>query len=75
MAIHIDVLVVDLALPDMNGAEMVAEACGLRDHLRVIFASGHNAQDIKLDAAKVKSVFLSKPYDIRQLAEALARLG
>ncbi|MBL9035591.1 MAG: response regulator [Rhodospirillaceae bacterium] len=71
----IDVLVVDLALPDMNGADMVAKASESRAGLRVVFATGHTGHAVALDAAKVRSVFLAKPYDIGQLAEALQQLG
>lgn len=71
----IDILIVDLALPDMNGADLVAKASGLRQGLRVIFASGHSAKSIDLDPEKVRFVFLSKPYDTRQLSDALAKLA
>jgi DNA-binding NtrC family response regulator len=70
-----EVLIVDLALPDMNGADLVAEACGTRQNLRVIFASGHSEKMVNLDPRRVKFVFLSKPYDTKQLAQALAKLS
>jgi len=71
----IDLLIVDISLPDMNGVDLVTEASRTRTGLRVIFASGHSPKAVDLDPAKVKSVFLSKPYDTRQLAAALARLS
>lgn len=71
----IDVLIADLALPDMNGADLAAEACSIRQDLRVVFASGHSKSMINLDPGRFKFVFLSKPYDTRQLSEALAKLA
>jgi len=71
----IDVLIADLALPDMNGAELAAEACNIRQDLRVVFASGHSKSMVNLDPSRIKFVFLSKPYDTRQLSDALAKLA
>ena len=72
---QIDVLVVDLTLPDMDGAEMVARASELRSGLRVIFASGRGIGPMSLDSSKVRYVSLPKPYDITQLAAALEKLS
>jgi CheY-like chemotaxis protein len=71
----INLLIVDIALPDMNGVALVTEASRKRADLRVIFASGHSPKAVDLDPQKVRFVFLSKPYDSRQLADALARLS
>ncbi len=69
-----DVLIVDLALPDMRGDAMIEKACDIRGGLRVVFASGHHPQSLKLDGSKVRYVFLPKPYDTAQMAEVLAKL-
>lgn len=71
----INMLIVDIALPDMNGVALVTEASRKRADLRVIFASGHSPKAVDLDPQKVRFVFLSKPYDSRQLADALSRLS
>ena len=70
----INMLIVDIALPDMNGVALVTEASRKRADLRVIFASGHSPKAVDIDPQKVRFVYLSKPYDTRQLADALARL-
>lgn len=72
---EIDVLIVDLSLPDMNGVDMVKQASTFRSDLRVLFATGHNASMIDLDFSKINYVVLSKPYDTQQLAAALSKLG
>ncbi|MFM9844311.1 MAG: response regulator [Dongiaceae bacterium] len=71
----INMLIVDIALPDMNGVALVTEASKKRAGLRVIFASGHSPKAVDLDPQKVRFVFLAKPYNTRQLADALARLS
>ena len=64
----IDLVIVDLGLPDMGGAEVVSRARALRPGLPVIVASG---RDIDGDVADV--VELPKPYDLASLLNAVAR--
>ncbi len=65
----IDVLLVDLGLPDMDGRELVARARALRPGMAVIVATGSgevwNIED---------TVPLPKPYDEAMLRAALAAL-
>jgi DNA-binding NtrC family response regulator len=72
---EIDVLIVDVTLPDMNGVDLVKQASTFRRDLRVLFATGHNASMIDLDLSKINYVVLSKPYNTQQLAAALSKLG
>ncbi|HEY5237725.1 MAG TPA: CHASE3 domain-containing protein [Rhizomicrobium sp.] len=67
----IDVLLTDLGLPGMSGAELVAEARKRRPDLRIIVASGYSSESyttIKFD----KSItLLPKPFDLAQLRKVL----
>jgi CheY-like chemotaxis protein len=65
-----DILLTDLGLPKMGGAEL-AEKCREKDiGLGVIFATGNNkAPDVAIGAAPV---LLRKPYDRRGLELAIA---
>jgi len=72
---EIDVLIVDVTLPDMNGVDLVKQASTFRRDLRVLFATGHNASTIDLDPSKINYAVLSKPYNTHQLAAALGKLG
>jgi CheY-like chemotaxis protein len=67
-----DAVVVDLGLPDMDGAVLGAQIRAAHSSLPIIYASGHRDQrHIPLDAL---SRFLQKPYTVADLASALAAL-
>ncbi len=48
---QIDILLTDLGLPGMSGAELVAEARKLRPDLAVIVASGYSTEKVTGDGA------------------------
>ena len=67
-----DLLVVDYAMPGMNGAEVIAKARAILPRLPVILATGY------ADMAEVGRVLgahsiLIKPFDIRALSEAVSK--
>lgn len=69
-----DVIVTDLALPDMSGEDIAARAVERNPALGIIFATGYDApaRTTEQDGGDV-SVMLRKPYDEQQLAAALQR--
>ena len=69
----IDVLLTDLGLPGMNGAQLVAEARKLRPGLAVIVASGYSANSGPRDGALDNTYSLGKPFDLAQLKTAIER--
>jgi len=67
-----DLLVVDYAMPGMNGAEVITKARAILPKLPVILATGY------ADMAEVGRVLgthsiLIKPFDIRTLSEAVSK--
>jgi CheY-like chemotaxis protein len=65
-----DILLTDLGLPKMSGAELAARLRGSNAEVGVIFATGNNTMpEIAIGAAPV---LLRKPYDHRGLEEAIA---
>jgi len=66
-----DVIVTDLALPDMSGEEIAARAVKQRSQLRVVFATGYEAPARGARQNGFEPVILQKPYDERQIAAAL----
>jgi PAS domain S-box-containing protein len=67
---EVDVLVADLTLPGVSGAELAERARALRPGLPVVFATGDEAA---LSGSGVAdAVTLLKPYSIERLREALA---
>jgi PAS domain S-box-containing protein len=63
-----DVIVTDLALPDMPGDEIAARAVKQQPGLRVVFATGY---DSRPSTARRSAVMLQKPYNEQQIASAL----
>ncbi|CAB3783589.1 hybrid sensor histidine kinase/response regulator [Pararobbsia alpina] len=68
----VDILLVDVGLPDTSGIELSVEACRNYPRLRVIIASGH---DVALNAeqriALPNVAILRKPYDLEDLRRML----
>ena len=65
------ILLTDLGLPGMNGRQLVEEALRLRPGLKVIIASGYSTVRRKAQRSPPGSRYLVKPFDMKQLREAL----
>jgi PAS domain S-box-containing protein len=67
-----DVIVTDLALPDMSGDAIASRAVAQQPGLSVIFATGYEIPPAtaRRDGLE-RAVILQKPYDERQIAAAL----
>jgi len=68
-----DVLLTDLGLPAMSGAELAARARAENPAIGVVFATGHN--DIPAIPGERPGVLLQKPYDGAAIARALSAAG
>ncbi|WP_404712118.1 response regulator [Sphingomonas sp. MMS24-J13] len=67
-----ELLVLDFAMPDMDGAEVARQARELQPNLDIIFISGY-ADSAKLDAVMDDpSALLRKPFDVADLARMIA---
>ena len=69
-----DLMVVDFAMPGMNGAQLAELARSERPGLPIIFASGYADTSAVEAAAGVSSTILRKPFDINELEAALRAL-
>lgn len=67
----IDVLMTDLGLPGMSGAELAQVARTLQPSIGVVFATGNDQQP---DDAVADAVLLKKPYDSLAIRAALKAL-
>lgn len=68
-----DVMIVDFAMPEMNGAELAGLAWECHPDLPIIFASGYaETEAIEVIAGK-DAVVLRKPFRMEQLQEAIAQ--
>ena len=75
---HIDLLLTDVVMPEMTGAQLATEIGRLRPGVRLLFISGYPAPLTSERGTLPESVaFLAKPFSPRELAskvrETLAR--
>jgi CheY-like chemotaxis protein len=66
-----DLLVVDYAMPDMTGAEVISKAREMVGELPVILATGY-ADMAAVERLAGKPAILRKPFDINSLGAAVA---
>ncbi|HEY0824872.1 MAG TPA: response regulator [Ramlibacter sp.] len=66
-----DLLVVDYAMPDMTGAEVISEARKMVGELPVILATGY-ADMAAVERLAGRPRILRKPFDIAQLGDAVS---
>lgn len=71
----IDMLISDLILPDMNGAEMAREIQKRESTIKVLFISGYTDHAIDQENSRFgRASFLQKPFTIRELAQKVREL-
>ncbi len=70
---HIDALVTDVVMPEMNGRTLAEKARLLRPKLRVLFVSGYVDRGLKdEDILRGGNVFLEKPFSGEALLKIVA---
>jgi len=70
--LNFELLVVDFAMPHMNGAEVARAAQEKQPRLRILIVSGYS-DSAAIDAALGSAALLKKPFDVAELKEAVAR--
>jgi CheY-like chemotaxis protein len=70
----VDVVILDVVLPDRSGVELARTLRASRPGLRVLLASGWNVDEKVVDAVD-GALFLRKPFRTACLAEKLAELA
>src|SRR6201986_2597605 len=74
---HVDVLLIDLRIPDMRGDVIFEVAAGHQPHLRyqTLFMTGDITERAHKLIATCKCHFLRKPFDLRDMTDAVAALA
>jgi signal transduction histidine kinase/CheY-like chemotaxis protein len=70
----IDLILVDMSMPGMNGAETFAQLRQIRPDSKVIILSGYNDRDLlRYFPNERPHAILGKPYDVNSLVETVKR--
>lgn len=70
-----DLMVLDMHMPDTDGAEVMHRARRLHPDLLIIVLTGHATLDSAIAAVKLEAVdYLCKPVSIREIAGTIARV-
>ena len=67
-----DLLLVDYAMPGMNGAEVARAAQAMRRDLPIVFASGYADSAALAEAVGARATMLRKPFSLADLARTIA---
>jgi two-component system cell cycle sensor histidine kinase/response regulator CckA len=70
----IDLVVMDIELPDLSGPELVRRLGAFQDHCEVLYITGHGDQPEALHGVPAGYRILSKPFSPRQLLQEVDRL-
>jgi CheY-like chemotaxis protein len=72
---EIDLLLTDVVMPQLNGAELAERVAVLRPELRVIFMSGYTRGTIdERGLLQPGRAFLQKPFTVAELLQTVARM-
>jgi len=74
---HIDVMLIDLRIPDMRGDVIFEVAAGHQPHLRyqTLFMTGDITDRAQKLIGACKCNYLRKPFDLRDMTDAVAALA
>ena len=71
---EIDVVVTDMRMPGMDGAELLTEVQRQHPHVARVVLSGHTEDDAAIRSLTVAHQFLAKPCDTMMLTATLERM-
>ena len=70
---HIALLVTDMVMPGMSGAQLAGDLRALQPDIKVILTSGYSARDgMLMENLDAQMAFLPKPYTPESLTKAVA---
>src|SRR5216683_1866524 len=71
----IDLVFLDVVMPNLNGPEAYTRMCAIKPHIPVIFTTGYASEANLLSArSREKAIVLQKPYGSQHLAQKLREI-
>jgi DNA-binding NtrC family response regulator len=67
----VNVVILDLVMPDLGGAEAVDEIKKINPDAKIMLSSGYGRDGSTNDIMKSCSGFIQKPFSMQQLSEAI----
>jgi len=71
---RIDLVLVDMIMPRMGGAQLVQRLTALDSGLRILLCSGHNFSVQTVDGGMLEHPFIQKPFTLPTLSAAIRNL-
>ncbi len=73
--VHIDLLITDIVMPNLNGKELAEQALNLQPDLHVLYTSGYTDDQLVTDGELEKGInFLQKPYSVVILLKKVRKI-
>lgn len=71
----IDLVILDVVMPGLNGIQLVKEIKRINPNLNVAILTGYSSKDIAIEALRADAdEFIEKPFDVQQTREIIERL-
>jgi two-component system response regulator AtoC len=71
---HVDVLITDLRMPEIDGMELLKRVHASRESMPVIMITAHGTVDTAVEAIKIGAFdYITKPFDRKALREIVAK--
>lgn len=71
----IDLIVLDVMMPDINGLELLSEIKKINTYSKIVVMTGHSSKDIVIEALRRDAdEYIEKPFDIDNVGEIFQKL-
>jgi CheY-like chemotaxis protein len=67
----VDIVILDLVMPDLGGAEAVDGIRKINPHVKIMLSSGYGRDGNTNEIMKNCNGFIQKPFSMQQLSEAI----
>jgi CheY-like chemotaxis protein len=67
----VDIVILDLVMPDLGGAEAVDVIRKINPHVKIMLSSGYGRDSNTNEIMKNCNGFIQKPFSMQQLSEAI----